>query len=297
MGAHGEFTPRGVRSSAEYVALLRRLKEESGLTFRQLEERAAERGEVLARSTLAQALRQDTLPRAEVVVAFLRACGEDRDLGVWLEIWSRIGVDRPPNGAVEPRPRSAPALRGRSVIAAAMALALVTVAVAAYLLGRAGAETRRTDAQDGSTPRGTPGPTRQECRGEECKGRHPEPYGCFRDMRKLGSVDHQSGKLELFRSPSCQAIWAQAVHPRRTKVVAAYVRTDGGGTLYMAGDELLKDSVDPAGTLYTSMLPQKVPSYAKVCFTYETFEVCVDSDGDSLVKPMPMPSPSASRGL
>ncbi|MDX2692527.1 helix-turn-helix domain-containing protein [Streptomyces ipomoeae] len=86
-----ELDPGAARTSAEYVALLRRLKEHSGLTFRQLEQKAAERGDILARSTLADVLRRDALPRAEIVTALVRACGVPKnDEPAWLEARERI---------------------------------------------------------------------------------------------------------------------------------------------------------------------------------------------------------------
>ncbi|MCL6734704.1 helix-turn-helix domain-containing protein [Streptomyces neyagawaensis] len=89
----GELAPETARTSAEYVALLRRLKERSGLTYRQLEQRAAERGEVLARSTLADVLRRDALPRAEVVSALVRACGvPETAVPTWLAVRERLVV-------------------------------------------------------------------------------------------------------------------------------------------------------------------------------------------------------------
>ncbi|WP_320776473.1 hypothetical protein [Streptomyces sp. CRN 30] len=88
--AGGGPDPRVARTPAEYVALLRRLKDGSGLTYRQLERRAAERGDVLARSTVADVLRRDGLPRAELVAALVRACGAGRDTAVWLTERERI---------------------------------------------------------------------------------------------------------------------------------------------------------------------------------------------------------------
>ncbi|MFC5958454.1 helix-turn-helix domain-containing protein [Streptomyces pratens] len=81
----GKSDPGAARTRAEYVALPRRLKKHSGLTFRRLEQRAAEHGDVLARSTVADILRRDTLPRAEVVAALVRACGAGQDVAAWLE--------------------------------------------------------------------------------------------------------------------------------------------------------------------------------------------------------------------
>ncbi|AEM87422.1 hypothetical protein Strvi_8099 [Streptomyces violaceusniger Tu 4113] len=94
MGSQGEWGPRSARNAAEFVALLRELKERSGLTYRQLEERAAERGDVLARSTLADALRQDALPRIETLMAFLRACGEERHVDEWLAVRDNLAAGR-----------------------------------------------------------------------------------------------------------------------------------------------------------------------------------------------------------
>ncbi|MET8013671.1 hypothetical protein ABZU86_25540 [Streptomyces sp. NPDC005271] len=94
MGTQGEPEPRSARTAAEFVALMRQLKERSGLTYRQLEKRAADRGDVLARSTLADALRQDALPRAETLMAFLRACGEETRAGEWLDVRNDIAAGR-----------------------------------------------------------------------------------------------------------------------------------------------------------------------------------------------------------
>lgn len=90
MAISGGTEPGEARTPAEYVGLLRRLKEHSGLTYRQLEERAAERGDVLARSTLADVLRRDALPRAELVAALVRACGPGEDVAEWLAARERL---------------------------------------------------------------------------------------------------------------------------------------------------------------------------------------------------------------
>ncbi len=52
--AHAEdVQPHRAGTSGEFATAMRQLKERSGLTCRQIEKRAAEHGEVLARSTLA----------------------------------------------------------------------------------------------------------------------------------------------------------------------------------------------------------------------------------------------------
>ncbi|MGJ3559792.1 helix-turn-helix domain-containing protein [Streptomyces sp. INA 01156] len=115
MAISGGTEPGEARTPAEYVGLLRRLKEHSGLTYRQLEERAAERGDVLARSTLADVLRRDALPRAELVAALVRACGPGEDVAEWLAARERLAEYEHLADAERPGPPR-PALR-RSPIA------------------------------------------------------------------------------------------------------------------------------------------------------------------------------------
>ncbi|MGW4022069.1 helix-turn-helix domain-containing protein [Streptomyces sp. NPDC005009] len=150
MVVSGGVNPAEARTAREYVALLRELKEHSGLTFRQLERRAAERDDVLARSTLADVLRRDALPRAEVVAALVRACGAGKDVPEWLTARERLaagedpaageapaadGTDQepePPDGPPEPSdPR-----RGRTAMTAALASlgTVVLLAVGAVVL-------------------------------------------------------------------------------------------------------------------------------------------------------------------
>ncbi|SDN36279.1 RICIN domain-containing protein [Allokutzneria albata] len=93
--------PSTATTPAEYVALLRRLKDGSGLTYRQLERRAEERGEVLPKSTVASMLARDTLPRVELVSALLKVCGETDD-AAWLRAYERVSGARP---VVEDKPR------------------------------------------------------------------------------------------------------------------------------------------------------------------------------------------------
>ncbi|MCP9961532.1 helix-turn-helix transcriptional regulator [Streptomyces somaliensis] len=103
MGNQEGVFPHRVRDTAEFVALMRDLKERSGLTYRQLEERAAERGEVLARSTLADALTGRTAPRPELLTAFVRACGEEERLQMWLAAREQaVGSQRADTGGPNP---------------------------------------------------------------------------------------------------------------------------------------------------------------------------------------------------
>ncbi|MFJ4585164.1 RICIN domain-containing protein [Streptomyces echinatus] len=71
---------------------MQQLKKRSGLTYRELEERAAQRGDVLARSTLADILRRTSLPRPDVLAAFVHACGDEQRIDAWLEARNRIAA-------------------------------------------------------------------------------------------------------------------------------------------------------------------------------------------------------------
>src|SRR3954464_1761741 len=87
----GEPAPYEAQNAAAFVAALRRLKNASRLTYRQLSARAAERGEALSHSTLAGALNRVSLPRAELVSSFVRACGCTREeYRVWMTTHRRL---------------------------------------------------------------------------------------------------------------------------------------------------------------------------------------------------------------
>ncbi|WP_433350156.1 ATP-binding protein [Micromonospora sp. CA-111912] len=77
--------PEQPATPAEFIAALRALRLWSGLTFRQLAAKAGASGDHLAVSTLASVLSRSTLPRREVVEAFVRACGlDDRAVAEWV---------------------------------------------------------------------------------------------------------------------------------------------------------------------------------------------------------------------
>ncbi|MEU6388464.1 XRE family transcriptional regulator [Streptomyces sp. NPDC046939] len=86
--------PGEARTVREFVALLRRRKEASGLTYRQLELRAARNGDVLARSTLAGALSREALPKADLLSAFVRACGvSEEEAAEWEAARARLATN------------------------------------------------------------------------------------------------------------------------------------------------------------------------------------------------------------
>lgn len=81
-----------VHDIPEFMALLRQMKVRSGRTLRQLEDQAAAHGDVLARSTIADALRRSTLPRPELLIAFVRACGEEERIEEWSRLRERLAT-------------------------------------------------------------------------------------------------------------------------------------------------------------------------------------------------------------
>lgn len=69
--------PHAVSTPAELIRQMNRLKNRSGLTYRQIAARAQDAGDWLPRSTLADALTRHSLPREELLAAFVRACTRD----------------------------------------------------------------------------------------------------------------------------------------------------------------------------------------------------------------------------
>ncbi|MFV2118851.1 NB-ARC domain-containing protein [Streptomyces sp. Act-28] len=109
MGGHRGTGPHEPWTAATFVASLRRLKDASGLTYRQLEARAADRGRTLSHSTLAGALNRVSLPRAELVSAFLHACGSsDEERRAWLALHRRLSADDTPESRAAAPPEAVP---------------------------------------------------------------------------------------------------------------------------------------------------------------------------------------------
>ncbi|MEV6125586.1 XRE family transcriptional regulator [Streptomyces violaceusniger] len=161
--------PRRAQSAREFIAALQALKDGSRLTYRELAARADAVGDVLPRSTIANMLGRATLPREELVAAFVRACGVGpAELTVWLAVRKDLATRAAEPGAVplveaaadatpveplepfgpgEPAPPTAPpssrtpeagARRSRKpVLSAALALTVVVAATAAGLAWRA----------------------------------------------------------------------------------------------------------------------------------------------------------------
>ncbi|MFG3001778.1 RICIN domain-containing protein [Streptomyces sp. NPDC048340] len=159
--------PDEARNAAEFIALVRQLRERSGLTYRDLEQRADHVGEVLPRSTLATALSRDALPRPELLRAFLIACGHEGLVEEWSAARDRlaaVSID-PEAGATDtgtphpephphPEPESRPMLR--LVVLTAGSLAVAALAVGGHLAQAGTGTSDRADPVAG--PSASPGP-------------------------------------------------------------------------------------------------------------------------------------------
>jgi hypothetical protein len=134
--------------AASFVAALGRLKAWSGLSYRQLERRAAQAGHTLPYSTAATMLGRDRLPRAELVAAFVAACGLRADQAeAWLDARMTIAY----GGQLVAE--TAPAARNRGLRRPRWALAGVLTLAAALLGGTlaAGALTEDVEVDDTRT--------------------------------------------------------------------------------------------------------------------------------------------------
>ncbi|GAB2907129.1 hypothetical protein [Streptomyces mayteni] len=77
--------PEAVSTPAELIRQMHRLKDQSGMTYRQIAARARDAGDFLPSSTLAGALSRHTLPSEELLAAFVRACtGDEQTVRSWL---------------------------------------------------------------------------------------------------------------------------------------------------------------------------------------------------------------------
>lgn len=134
--------------AAAFVAALRRLKAWSGLSYRQLERRAADAGHTLPYSTAATMLGRNRLPREELVRAFVAACGlQGPVVEAWVDARSTIAC-RPARSPEARHPDSPPPIRnrrpGRSRCALLAAAALVAVLLGQAVAGNALTETQET---------------------------------------------------------------------------------------------------------------------------------------------------------
>ncbi|MEU8327840.1 NB-ARC domain-containing protein [Micromonospora sp. NPDC048839] len=99
-------SPDEVSSIAEFVAALRRMRDWSGQTYRQLTRRAETAGDILPASTTVTMLSRSSLPREELVSAFVRACGLDEATAArWVALRGALASNSTSGGGTSPIPR------------------------------------------------------------------------------------------------------------------------------------------------------------------------------------------------
>ncbi|MFI9237265.1 peptidoglycan-binding protein [Streptomyces sp. NPDC053079] len=258
MASQGDMAPHGARDAAEFVALMRQLKERSGLTYRQLEERAAGRGEVLARSTLADALRREALPRSEMLSAFVRACGDDHEVDAWLEARDRIAAaEAPPPGGTSStsavsRASSLPR-RARVTAVVVTALLLVTSAWTLVLEGsnrsaaRPGAPAKNAEAS------GQPLLSSKACAATLSKGDHSV---CVQEVQKR--LQHHGLDLP-----------ADAVFGPYTKMRLSAFQVFAGVPVTAMADDVTKKALYKQSLKITMWSPERVERRLREVFPEE----------------------------
>ncbi len=121
--------PLTTATPAEYVALLRQVREQSGLAYRAIERKAASAGDSLPPSTLATMLNRTTLPREELVVALLRATGHDEQtIDQWVRARRALVSTTEPAPAESPSPEDVTSRRrplSPKILAAVVAVFVV----------------------------------------------------------------------------------------------------------------------------------------------------------------------------
>jgi len=92
--------PATVATPGEFNDGLKRLREWSGMTYRQIEELSADTDERVAPSTLCGAFTRGTLPRRPLVAGFLKVIGlPETDQHDWLAAWQAIKDNQPVRAA------------------------------------------------------------------------------------------------------------------------------------------------------------------------------------------------------
>jgi len=134
--------PGEAQSPAEFVERLRSLKAWSGRSYRALEKHARRNGDILPASTIATALKRDSLPHIDLVGALVRACGGGpAEVDAWTAARRTLAQPSPPNWA-EIKPCHLPPDRrrfvGRAEELAAARLALASRPATLLLTGPAG---------------------------------------------------------------------------------------------------------------------------------------------------------------
>lgn len=95
----GDIDPGEARTVEEFTRCLRQVRTRAGNpSLRELEQRARRLGTQLPRSSVSDALAGTTLPRRELVIGFLRACGINPQADPrWVRAWTRLAETSDPN--------------------------------------------------------------------------------------------------------------------------------------------------------------------------------------------------------
>ncbi|MFF3755245.1 RICIN domain-containing protein [Streptomyces sp. NPDC002018] len=94
--------PNAAHTAAEFTTAMRQLRRWADVSFRELERRAATVGDVLPRATVSGVLARHELPRAELLAAYVRACGLSPEAAEeWLSARRRLAVASEPPTAGE----------------------------------------------------------------------------------------------------------------------------------------------------------------------------------------------------
>ncbi|MFH9243230.1 RICIN domain-containing protein [Streptomyces anulatus] len=176
MGTPGNWALSEAEDLSEFMELLRRLKRESRLSYRQLEERATAVGDILPRSSASAMLSRNVVPRPDQLAAYVTACGEGERVAEWLEARDRIAVrqplaEKPTREPVGKTAREVPLFEPprRSVAALAVATGVLVLAAAGVWLLATGGE-----------PEGSQGPVAASTSSTSSVGAPMPPSGWIR---------------------------------------------------------------------------------------------------------------------
>lgn len=126
--------PQEAVDAAQFVASMRTLRARTDLSYRVIERRAAKAGTSLPSSTVSGALSRDTLPRVDLLAAFVRACGgDDATVERWLAARADLAASEQAPAA-EPAPRPEVATRRWWLRWPVLAVAAAVVLVAGGML-------------------------------------------------------------------------------------------------------------------------------------------------------------------
>jgi hypothetical protein len=90
-----EVDPTSASSIAELAACLSRLRAQAEISYRDLEQWGSRSGTPMPRSSMADVFAGRRLPRKQVLLTYLRACGVDPQTDRrWLAAWSRLAQQR-----------------------------------------------------------------------------------------------------------------------------------------------------------------------------------------------------------